>query len=101
MSDARESDNLQKYLDMALYEQQKNLMVALAIHFSPRTKICQVPPYTIKWRVRIMEQEYPWIFSKETVPYTEIMVDLIPFFGMHVGYLVKTDTMYLWTPESR
>lgn len=79
---------LEELVDRIAFDDTKKLLVDLAINFTKKTQIQVVPSRTNSWIVEIMEEN--------TMPPRRIVIRLIPFFGMYVGYNSELDLLVIW-----
>lgn len=85
---------LQKALDAEALADTQILLRALADHYTSKTKIQQVLPYTMTYRVYAKR---PYLKSGQEL----IEIPLYKFFGMYVGYNIEFDTLVYWVPEPK
>lgn len=70
------------------FDETRKLLVDLAIHLSKETKIQVVPERTISW---VVEN-----YDTNNGNLTRIIIPLIHFFGMYVGYNSELDMLVIW-----
>lgn len=68
------------------FKETKELLVDLANHFSEETKLVPVPVGTTFW----------YYFQQPKIIDSKIIIPLIPFFGMYVGYNSELDILVMW-----
>lgn len=90
MSEDEESQNM---LDKMSFNETKKMLVDLAIHFSEKTKLEHVPKGTAYWAAEKVNNHgsYPGNLTS-----SKIIIPLIPFFGMFVGYNSELDILVMW-----
>ncbi len=71
------------------FNEVKELLVDLAIHFSSKTKFLAVPVGTLDWLVEKYDEH-------NSYPAKAIHIQLIHFFGMYVGYNSELDLLVVW-----
>jgi hypothetical protein len=73
------------------------MLRTLAIHFSEKTQTMVVPKGTTAWKVtKFQSNGYP--FAEEDLKVRDIIIPIMPFFGMMVGYNSELDVLVYWIP---
>lgn len=92
---------IRRMINEVTFNETKQLLVDLAIHFTAQTRIVVVPLGTTKYVVEkmteptlISDNENNKSTNKPTI--TKIIIPLIRFFGMYVGFNSEVDILVLW-----
>lgn len=92
--------DVERMLTNLLYEDTQRLLKMLAIYFSAKTKLQEVPVGSREWYIAVPPQthisEYEPMHSNRPINVQKIVVPLIPFFGMFVGYNIEYDILFYW-----
>ena len=97
---------LQEALDKLKMLQTRLMLETLAHHLTENTKKMAVPSGTRVWhfvdlssdKQTIGESYSDLVHYLDEHPGTKMRaIDIIEFFGMHVGYDIPTDTLFYWS----
>jgi hypothetical protein len=91
------SDDSDKFFMTQLFVfKTKELLDKLSKHLGPFTKIQKVPAYCKVWRIGVRSPD----FKPQPTELVHIIdIEIIHFFGMHIGYNEEVDTLVYWTEE--
>ncbi len=82
-------DPVEELVKELTFNEVKELLVDLAIHFSSKTKALAVPVGTSEWIAERYDEDGSYLPKAIHIP-------LIHFFGMYVGYNSELDLLVMW-----
>lgn len=82
---------------LAEYEALKKMLIILAINFTSKTKLMEIPRGSHSYSFLRLENDKGKYYNlgSRRIAVTDV-VELQPFFGMYIGYYQPLDTLVYW-----